>query len=110
METFRPYVWLRKQSSLFNEFFCITIPSGYRVSGGLQSPTDDVSTGIRTYQFTIESHLSSASAVIDSNVGDHSQPANISGIEFQVIDVTDSGKPVKKGQSDTSYQNGDGVS
>ena len=107
MESFKPYVWLRKQGTQFNEFYRISIPSGFRVSGGLQSPTDNTTSGIRTYQFTIEANAPSAASNVDSNVGDHSQPANISTIAFQVIDATDPIKPVKKGETDTGYQSGD---
>jgi hypothetical protein len=109
MEPFRPYVWLRKQSTQFNEFFVISIPANFRVSGGLQVPIDDTTTGKRTYKFTIEAHVSAPPVTIDSNVGDHSQPANISTIEFLVVDVTDPNKPVNKGLTDTGYQNADGM-
>jgi len=107
MESFRPYVWLRKQNSQYNTFFCISLPSGFRVSGGLQSPTDNTTTGIRTYKFNIEANLPSAPSIVDSNVGNHSQPASISKIEFQVIDTTDSGRPEEKGFTDTNYQDAD---
>src|ERR1043165_3996992 len=102
MESFRPYIWLRKQSTQFNVFYCISIPSGYRAAGGgLQSPTDDATTGIRTYQFTIEANLPSVASTVDNSAGNHSQPASITKIAFQVIDVTDSSKPVKKGEVGT---------
>jgi len=108
MDSFRPYVWLKKNGTLFTEFFCISLPSGFRVSGtGLQSPTDDTSKGIRTYKFNVEAHTGSAPSIIDSAVGTHSQPANISSILFKVIDVTDSGNPVKKGEATSIYQDGD---
>ena len=107
MESFRPYLWLRKQSSRFNEFFLISIPANFRISGGLQSPVDNTTTGVRTYKFTIESHATSAASIVDSNVGDHTQPANISKIEFQVVDVSDPTKPVKKGVSAEDYQDAD---
>lgn len=107
MESFRPYVWLRKQGPQFNEFFTISIPANFRVSGGLQSPVDNTTTGIRTYKFTIEATTPSSPSTIDSSVGNHSQPANISKIEFQVIDVSDPLKPVKKGETVSDYQDAD---
>ncbi|HYV95606.1 MAG TPA: hypothetical protein VE978_27775 [Chitinophagales bacterium] len=109
MESFRPYVWLRKQSSQYNEFFTISIPANFRVSAGLQGPYDDTTAGVRTYKFAIEAHLTSTPSVADGSVGDHSQPANISTIEFEVIDTSDPSKPVRKGLTDTEYQNADDV-
>ena len=107
MEPFRPYVWLRKQGSQFNEFFTISIPANFRISGGLQTPIDNTSTRTRTYKFTIEAHAGSAPSTVDNNTGNHSQPTNISKIEFQVVDVTIPTNPVKKGVTDTEYQDAD---
>ena len=107
MESLRPYVWLKKQSTQFNVFYCISIPSGFRVSGGLQSPNDNATSGIRTYKFNVEVNLSSGASIVDSSVGNHAQPSGISSINFQVVDVTDAGKPVEKGEANTEYQKGD---
>ncbi|HYV94616.1 MAG TPA: hypothetical protein VE978_22775 [Chitinophagales bacterium] len=107
MESFRPYVWLRKQSNQYNLFYSISIPSGFRVSGGLQSPVDDTTNGIRTYQFTIEANMPSSPSTVDNSVGNHSQPLGISKIAFQVIDDSDSERPIKKGETDTGYQSAD---
>ena len=106
MQILRPYVWLRKQSSQYNAYFSISIPADYRITD-LSGPTDNTSTGVRTYNYGVEAHTGAPAVTVDSNIGNHSQPANISKLELVVINVTDPAHPDKKGVTVSNYQDAD---
>jgi hypothetical protein len=108
MQPLRPYVWVKKNGSLYNAFFTIAIPDNFQ-SVGLQSPIDSTAACTRSYAYNIQAQSGASATTIDNYVGNHSQPTGITLIEIDVIDVTDPNNPVKKGSHISAYQNGDNM-
>lgn len=103
MQSFKPYLWLKKNTDRYNAYFTISLPANYDVVG-LQAATE--SGGIRTYEFQITS-ASHASQTVDSSTGNHNPATGITKLEIDVVDVTDPSNHVIKGKQSLGYQDSD---
>lgn len=101
MQSFKPYLWLKSQSSRYNLYYSISIPANYDVVG-LQTATENSTTGVRTYEFHVTA-TSHASQVVDASTGNHDPSSGITKVEIVVVDVTDPNQVIK-GKQVVIYQ------
>ena len=106
MQTFKPYVWLKKVNGNYVASYLINIPANYRLIG-LQNPVDNTAAGVRIYKYYIEAQSGTTPSPVDDYTAPHTQPANISMLKIDVVDITNPTNPVKKGSTVTNYQDGD---